>query len=141
MAIVGAFDVHRRQITFDYWDSDTGRVQRGRVIACREVFRSWLDRFAQCGEVMFAVEGCTGWRFVVEELRRAGIQAHLAEPADAATARGPKRRAKTDRADARHLRELLAQGRFVQRPPRGTHRVGAASARHPVPPGRARRGR
>jgi transposase len=109
MAIVGAFDVHRRQITFDYWDSDTGRVQRGRVIACREVLRSWLDRFAQCGEVMFAVEGCTGWRFVVEELRRAGIQAHLAEPADAATARGPKRRAKTDRADA-----LLAQGRLPE---------------------------
>jgi transposase len=114
MAIVGAFDVHRRQITFDYWDSDTGRVQRGRVIACREVLRSWLDRFAQCGEVMFAVEGCTGWRFVVEELRRAGIQAHLAEPADAATARGPKRRAKTDRADAQHLRELLAQGRLPE---------------------------
>jgi len=84
------------------------------VIACREVLRSWLDRFAQCGEVMFAVEGGTGWRFVVEELRRAGIQAHLAEPADAATARGPKRRAKTDRAGAQYLRELLAQGRLPE---------------------------
>ena len=62
MAFLGAFDVHRRQITFDYWDSDIGQVQRGRVIACREVFRSWLDRFARCGEVMFAVAGCTGWR-------------------------------------------------------------------------------
>jgi transposase len=114
MTIVGAFDVHRRQITFDYWDSQTGQVQRGRLVACREVLRSWLDRFADAGEVMFAVEGCTGWRFVVEELRRAGIAAYLAEPADAASARGPKRRAKTDRADARHLRKLLAEGRLPE---------------------------
>jgi transposase len=47
---------------------------------------------------------------VVEELHRAGIEAHLAEPADTAALRGPKRRAKTDRHDSRHLRELLAAG-------------------------------
>jgi transposase len=45
----------------------------------------------------------------VEELERAGIGAHLAEPAETATKRGPKRRAKTDRSDARHLRELLVK--------------------------------
>lgn len=114
MAIVGGFDVHRRQITFDYWDSDTGQVQRGRFVACREVLRHWLGRFADQTEVAFVVEGCTGWRFVVEELQQAGIQAHLAEPADAAGARGPKRRAKTDWTDARHLRELLMQGRVPE---------------------------
>src|SRR5205814_6708232 len=59
-----------------------------------------------------AVEGCTGWRFVVEELERAGIEASLAEPADTAAARSRKRRAKTDPADAEHLRELLAGGRL-----------------------------
>jgi transposase len=32
---------------------------------------------------------------------------HLAEPAETAGLRGPKKRAKGDRADARHLRELL----------------------------------
>ena len=37
-----------------------------------------------------------------------------AEPADTAAARGPKRRAKTDRTDARHLRELLAAGRLPE---------------------------
>jgi hypothetical protein len=47
---------------------------------------------------------------VVEELERAGIGAHLAEPAETAAKRGRKRRAKTDRSDARHLRELLAKG-------------------------------
>jgi hypothetical protein len=40
-------------------------------------------------------------RFVVEELAAAGVEAHLGEPADTAAARGPKRRAKTDRLDAR----------------------------------------
>ena len=59
----------------------------------------------------FAVEGCTGWLFVVEELQRAGITALLAEPAETAHQRGPRNRAKTDKADARHLRNLVADGR------------------------------
>jgi transposase len=106
--------VHRRQITFDYVDTDTGRVCRGRIApACRAVLRRWLtERFAGRTDVAFAVEACTGWRFVVEELERAGIKASLAEPADTAAARGRKRRAKTDPADAQHLRELLAGGRL-----------------------------
>lgn len=33
--------------------------------------------------------------------------AHLAEPADTSALRGPKKRAKTDRLDSRHLRQLL----------------------------------
>src|SRR2546421_487303 len=113
MSIVGGFDVHRRQITFDYLDTDSGQLLRGRIApACRAVFRRWLaERFAGRTDVEFAVEGCTGWRFVVEELERAGIEASLAEPADTAAARGRKRRAKTDPADAAHLRELLAGGR------------------------------
>ena len=59
-----------------------------------------------------AVEGCTGWRYVVEEVVAAGFEAHLAEPADTQAARGRKRRAKTDRSDCRLLRELLADGRL-----------------------------
>lgn len=112
MAIVGGFDIHRRQVTFDYLDTETGQVRRGRISpACRVVLRSWLERFAGRRDVSFAVEACTGWRFVVEELERAGITAVLAEPAETADLRGPKRRAKTDKADARHLRTLLAEGR------------------------------
>jgi hypothetical protein len=48
--------------------------------------------------VHFALEGTTGWRFVVEEVERAGHRAHLADPAETAAKRGRKRRAKTDRA-------------------------------------------
>jgi transposase len=60
------------------------------------------------------MEGCTGWRCVAEERRRAGVEQHLAEPADTSALRGPKRRAKTDKADAQLLRELLAAGRIPE---------------------------
>ena len=39
---------------------------------------------------------------------------HLAEPAETAALKGNKKRAKTDRADARHLRELLMIGRLPE---------------------------
>lgn len=114
MTIVGGFDVHRRQITFDYLDTETGQVRRGRIApADRQSLRDWLGSMTG-NPAVFAVEACTGWRFVVEELHRAGMQAQLAEPADTAAARGPKRRAKTDRTDARQLRELLTDGRLPQ---------------------------
>jgi transposase len=115
MAIVGGFDVHRAQITFDYLDTESGQVSAGQIRpATRPALRSWLRRFDGRTDVAVAVEGCTGWRFVVEELVRAGVEAHLAEPADTANLRGRKKRAKTDRADARLLRELLAQRRLPE---------------------------
>jgi transposase len=115
MSIVGGFDIHRRQITFDYPDTDTGEITRGKIApADREHLRCRLTRFEAHYDASFALEGCTGWRFVVEELRRVGIEAHLAEPADTAKERGRKKRAKTDRADARLQRELLAAGRLPE---------------------------
>jgi len=114
VGIVGGLDVHRAQITFDYVDVETGVVSGGRIVpATRAEFREWLTRFCDT-DAVFATEGCTGWRFVVEELQRAGIEAHVAEPADTATLRGRKKRAKTDRADARHLRQLLIDDRLPE---------------------------
>ena len=108
MSIVGGLDIHRKQLTFDYLDRATGEVKSGRIApADRAHLRAWLARFAGRDDVAFAVEGCTGWRYVAEELASAGIAAHMGEPADTAAARGRKKRAKTDRADARLLRELL----------------------------------
>ena len=43
-----------------------------------------------------------------------GWAAHLGDPAETAALRGPKKRAKTDRADARLLRTLLLEGRFPE---------------------------
>jgi transposase len=111
MGILGGFDLHRRQITFDFVDTDTGESSRGQIKpATRVEVREWLTRFDGRDDVAVVLEGTTGWRFVVEELRRAGVDAHVAEPAEARALKGTKRRAKTDRADARHLRDLLLTG-------------------------------
>ncbi len=115
MSIVGGLDIHRKQLTFDYPGTVTGQVRRGQVApADREHLRGWLARFAGRSDVAFALEGCTGWRYVAGELAAAGVAAHVAEPADTAFARGRKRHAKTGKTDARHLRQLLAEERLPE---------------------------
>jgi transposase len=62
---------------------------RGRIApADREHLAGWLRRFDGVSGVAFAMEGCTGWRYVAEEMRNAGVAPHLAEPADTSTLRG-----------------------------------------------------
>jgi transposase len=98
-------------MTFDFIDTETSEVHRGQIVpATRETLRAWLAERVVSRPAAFAVEGCTGWRFVVEELQRAGIEAHLAEPAETSARRGRKMHAKTDRLHARHLRQLLGAG-------------------------------
>ena len=114
MTIVGGFDVHREQITFDYVDDD-GLVRWGQIRpATRSTLRRWLAERCPDGDGEFALEGCTGWRYVSEQLAAAGIGVHVGDPAEIAVLRGPKKRAKTDRADARLLRTLLLEGRFPE---------------------------
>jgi transposase len=102
MTIVMGLDQHRAQITAEWIDTETGEIARARVApAHREPVRRFAGR-----ELEVALEATTGWRFVVEELRAVGAGVHLAEPAET-SARRNKKRPKTDRADARHLGELL----------------------------------
>src|SRR5882762_3849138 len=83
MTIVGGLDIHRKQLTFDYVEVETGRLERGRIApADREHLAGWLSRFGGQAPVAFALEAGTGWRYVVEEMCRAGVSPHLAEPAD-----------------------------------------------------------
>jgi transposase len=119
MSMVGGLDLHRRQITYDVLDVDSGEIWRGRLWQPdRQRFRRWLGTEVAArsrGEsVALAVEGCTGWRYVVEEISAAGFEPFLAEPADTQAARGKKRRAKTDRTDAQLLRELLSAGELPE---------------------------
>ena len=105
MPIVGGLDIHRKQLTFDYPGTVTGEVKRGQIAPADRVhLRAWLARFAGRDDVAFAMEGCTGWRYVAEELAAAGVAAHVGEPAVTAAARGRKRHAKTDKTDSAHLR-------------------------------------
>jgi hypothetical protein len=113
MAIVAGFDVHRRQITFDALDTDSGEVSRGRIGSTPAAVSAWVRRF-KGSEVKVAVEACTGWLFVCDALAAAGAEPHLAEPVETRALRGRKRRAKTDREDARWLRELLTEGRLPE---------------------------
>jgi transposase len=114
MSIVMGVDQHRAQITAEWIDVASGEISRARVRpADRAGVRRFLARFAG-QQLEVALEATTGWRFLVEELRAAGAVVHLAEPAETAARRGNKRRAKTDRADARHHRELLLAGRLPE---------------------------
>ena len=85
------------------WSPDRARFVAGLPTSWRLELRG--------GPVAVAVEGCTGWRYVVEEIVAAGFEAHVAEPADTQAARGRKKRAKTDRSDARlHARAAADRG-------------------------------
>jgi transposase len=107
-------DQHRAQITAEWLDTETGEVSRARVVpADRSGVRRFLTRF-EGRHLEVALEATTGWRFVVEELVAVGAEPHLAEPAEASALKGNKKRAKTDRADARHLRDLLMTGRLPE---------------------------
>jgi len=107
-------DQHRAQISAEWMDTITGEISRARVApADRAAVRAFLKQFH--GEPLeVALEATTGWRFVVEELKQVGAEVHLAEPAEASALKGKKKRAKTDWADARHLRELLLIGRLPE---------------------------
>src|SRR5580704_4541890 len=107
MTLVMGMDQHRAQITAEWIDTITGEISTARMApADRATVRRFLTRF-DGSDVEVALDATTGWRFVVEELERVGADVHLAEPAEAAALKGKKKRAKTDWADARHLRELL----------------------------------
>jgi transposase len=114
MSIVMGLDQHRAQIAAGWIETMTGEIFRARVApADRAGVRKFLAQFRGVG-LEVALEATTGWRFVVEELERVGAEVHLAEPAEASALKGSKKRAKTDFADARHLRELLLIGRLPE---------------------------
>src|SRR4051812_11406459 len=107
-------DQHRAQITADWLDTDTGEVSRARVApADRAGVRRFLQRFGG-HELEVALEATTGWRLWSRcsvRSARACISPSRPRPRRA----GGPRSAKSDRADARHLRELVMVGRLPER--------------------------
>ena len=105
--------IYRARVTFDALDVETGEVVTGRIASAPAAVERWVARFAG-KEVDVALEVCTGWYFVVRALERAGAVARLAEIAETRALRGRKRRAKTDRGDARWLRVLVCEDRLPE---------------------------
>ena len=64
MPIVGGLDIHRKQITFDYFDTGTGQVRRGQVSPADRVhLRAWLP--AQRALRLFATANdANGWAYL-----------------------------------------------------------------------------
>ena len=116
MGIVGGLDIHRRQITFNYLDTDSGEVARGKIApADRQHVRRGSGASQGRADVAFALEGCTGMA-----LRRRGARAdrgpgpsgragRYGQGARAASS-GPRPTTPTPRL----LRELLAMGRLPE---------------------------
>src|ERR1019366_3510088 len=103
MAIVMGLDQHRAQITAEWIDTVAGEVARGRILpADRAGGRKFLARFGGQGRQV-ALEATTGWRLVVEELRRVGAEVHLAEAAQTSALRGTKQHAKNDQIGRAHV--------------------------------------
>src|ERR1035437_4281851 len=88
MTVVMGLDQHRAQVTAEWIDTETGEGSRSRVASAdRAGGRRFLGRFSG-QQLEVALEATTGWRFVVEELRRVGASVHLAEPAETSGLRG-----------------------------------------------------
>jgi transposase len=108
--VKAGLDIHRAQITYDALELESGEVTTGKIAASPEAVGAWVARFSGA-EVHVAFEACTGWFFLARALARAGAMPTWPRSPRRAL-QGRKRRAKTDRADARWLRRLLCEGRL-----------------------------
>ena len=105
--VTAAIDVHKRILQAVVFDSESGELVEERF-AGREALLDWAMRCRGRVEAV-ALEATTGWRWVARELQGLGVEVRLADPGQARALQGRKRRAKTDRLDARWLAFLLAK--------------------------------
>src|SRR5450755_2868073 len=129
MTLVMGMDQHRAQISAEWIDTITGEISRARVApADRAGVRTFLARF-DGQDLEVALEATTGWRFVVEELRRVGADVHLFGRAG-----GDERAEGQEEAPQDRLGRRPASARVVvDRPAAGVVDRARASARSPRP--------
>jgi len=102
--VYAAIDIHKHVFHAAALDVESGEMHEQRFAASREALRRWAS---DVNPVVVAIEATCGWRWVVRELQAAGLEVQLADPGQAVALKGKRRRAKTDRLDARWL--LLAR--------------------------------
>jgi transposase len=107
--MIAAIDIHKSVFEAVWLDQESGETGERRFGASREGLGVWVDSHG--GRlVRVVVEATTGWRWVARELQARGVEVVLADPGEAWARRGRKKRAKTDRHDARWLLSLLVAG-------------------------------
>src|SRR5947209_221533 len=105
--VTAAIDVHKQVLQAVVLDGGTGVFVEERL-GGREALADWAMRWR--GRVSaVAIEATTGWRWVARELQACGFDVRLVDPGQAKALQGRKRRAKTDRLDARWLCLLLSK--------------------------------
>jgi transposase len=103
-----AIDIHKHVLQATLLDPASAELRDARFPATRERLRGWAIPLR--GKVAgVAIEATSGWRWAWRELSVLGFEVELAEPAQTRALRGKKRKAKTDRLDARWLALLLAK--------------------------------
>jgi transposase len=106
--LYAAIDIHKRVFQAAVLDPASGEIAEARFPATREALREWAMPL-QGTAAAVAVEATCGWRWVWRELTALGFEVSLAEPAQTRALKGRKRKAKTDRLDARWLALLVAK--------------------------------
>lgn len=110
--MIAGIDIHKRVLQSAVLDRSSGEFVEERFSG-REGLAGWAMRWrGRVGAVV--IEATTGWRWVARELQAAGFEVRLADPGQAKALRGKKRKAKTDRLDARWLCLLLARELLVE---------------------------
>jgi transposase len=110
--MMAGIDIHKRVLQSAVLEPAAGEFVEERFSG-REGLADWAMRWrGRVGTV--AIEATTGWRWVARELIAAGFEVHLVDPGQAKALRGKKRKAKTDRLDARWLCLLIARGLLAE---------------------------
>jgi transposase len=106
--MLAAIDIHKAVFQAAVLDPAGGEIAEERFKASREALVAWLQKWDGKLEAV-ALEATTGWRWVARELQSRGIAVRLTDPGQASALQGQRKRAKTDRLDARWLVMLLAR--------------------------------
>jgi len=107
--VMAAIDIGKTLLQAASLDEESGLIGEARLTADRPSLHGWVDGFGGRLETV-AIEATTGWKWIARELETRGVVVRLLDPGEAAARKGKKRRAKTDRLDARFLLSLLAAG-------------------------------
>jgi transposase len=110
--VTAAIDIHKQVLQAVVLDGESGELAEERL-AGREALADWAMRWRGRVEAV-AIEATTGWRWVARELQAHGLEVRLADPGQAKALQGRKKRAKTDRLDARWLALLLGKQMLPQ---------------------------